>query len=154
MPFSLWNETVSSQDGTITAEEIDAIVTAQADDDAAWEQPVSVRKTDAGSKRDPMTKRRTVSKRTKQMVMLEDEQVALLPISSDPEILSGETVFRGTRVPVAALLDNLAAGITLDEFLDNFPTVTREQALQVLEFSKNTIRRKESGVNIHHRGQL
>jgi len=102
MPFSLRDETVSSQEGTITAEEIDAIVTAQADDDAAWEQPVSVRKTDAGSKRDPMTKRRTVSKRTKQMVMLEDEQVALLPISSDPEILSGATVFRGTRVPVAA----------------------------------------------------
>ncbi len=48
-------------------------------------------------------------------------------------------MFRGTRVPVAALVDNLAAGLTLDEFLDNFPTVTREQALQVLEFFKDTI---------------
>ncbi len=67
-----------------------------------------------------------------------EEQVARLPIISDPEILSGATVFRGTRVPVAALLDNLAAGLTFDEFLDNFPTVTREQALQVLEFSKKT----------------
>ena len=65
-----------------------------------------------------------------------EEQVARLPIMSDPEILSGATVFRGTRVPVAALLDNLAAGLTLDEFLDNFPTVTREQALQILEFFK------------------
>ena len=65
----------------------------------------------------------------------EVEQVAPLPVSSDPEILGGTTVFVGTRVPVAALIDNLAAGLTLDEFLDNFPTVTREQALQVLEFS-------------------
>lgn len=70
-----------------------------------------------------------------------EEQVAQLPVTSDPEILSGATVFRGTRVPVAALLDNLAAGLTLNEFLDNFPTVTREHALQVLEFFKDTITR-------------
>ncbi|HEY0378080.1 MAG TPA: DUF433 domain-containing protein [Pyrinomonadaceae bacterium] len=70
-----------------------------------------------------------------------EEQVARLPVISDPEILSGATVFRGTRVPVAALLDNLAASLTLDEFLDNFPTVRREQALQVLEFFKDTTTR-------------
>ncbi|MBA2731410.1 MAG: DUF433 domain-containing protein [Acidobacteria bacterium] len=75
------------------------------------------------------------------MLTLEEEQIARLPIASDAEILSGATVFRGTRVPVAALLDNLAAGLTLDEFLDNFPTVTREQAIQVLEFFKDTITR-------------
>jgi uncharacterized protein (DUF433 family) len=75
------------------------------------------------------------------MLTLEKEQIARLPISSDPEILSGATVFRGTRVPVEALLDNLAAGLTLDEFLDNFPTVTREQAVQVLEFFKDTLSR-------------
>jgi uncharacterized protein (DUF433 family) len=73
------------------------------------------------------------------MLTLEDEQIARLPITVDPEILSGAPVFRGTRVPVTALLDNLAAGLTLDEFLDNFPTVTREQAVQVLEFSKDTL---------------
>ncbi|HKC64887.1 MAG TPA: DUF433 domain-containing protein [Pyrinomonadaceae bacterium] len=72
---------------------------------------------------------------------LGEEQIARLPITSDPEILSGAIVFRGTRVPVAALLDNLVAGLTLDEFLDNFPTVSREQALQVLEFFKDTITR-------------
>jgi uncharacterized protein (DUF433 family) len=55
-----------------------------------------------------------------------------LPVTSDPEALSSETLFRGTRVPVAALPDDLAAGLTLDEFLDNFPTVTREQALRFL----------------------
>jgi uncharacterized protein (DUF433 family) len=75
------------------------------------------------------------------MLTLEEEQIARLPIASDPEILSGATVFRNTRVPVTALLDNLAAGLTLDEFLDNFPTVTREQALQVLTFFKDTITR-------------
>lgn len=75
------------------------------------------------------------------MPTFEEEQIARLPIISDPEILSGETVFCGTRVPVAALLDNLAASLTLDEFLDNFPTVTREQALQVLEFSKDMLAR-------------
>ncbi len=75
------------------------------------------------------------------MLTLEEEKIARLPIASDPEILSGTTVFRGTRVPVAALLDNLAAGLTLDEFLDNFPTVTREQVLQVLECSTETLAR-------------
>lgn len=72
---------------------------------------------------------------------LEQEQIARLPITSDPEILSGATVFSGTRVPVAALLDNIEVGLTLDEFLDNFPTVTREQAIQVLEFAKDTLTR-------------
>jgi uncharacterized protein (DUF433 family) len=68
------------------------------------------------------------------MLTLEDEQIARLPITVDPEIMSGAPVFRGTRVPVAALLDNLADGLTLDKFLDNFPTVSRGQAVQVLAF--------------------
>jgi uncharacterized protein (DUF433 family) len=75
------------------------------------------------------------------MLTLDEREIAQLPISSDPEILSGATVFRGTRVPVSALMDNLAAGLTLDEFLDNFPTVTREQALQVIDFFKDTLTR-------------
>ena len=70
-----------------------------------------------------------------------NKDVAELPLTSDPEILSGATVFRGTRVPVAALLENIEAGLTLDEFIDNFPTVTREQAIQVLEFAKETLTR-------------
>ena len=47
-------------------------------------------------------------------------------IAKDHEILGGTPVFRGTRVPVQALLDYLEGGQTLDEFLDDFPTVTRE----------------------------
>jgi uncharacterized protein (DUF433 family) len=75
------------------------------------------------------------------MITLDDEQIARLPITVDAETLSGAPVFRGTRVPVAALLDNLSAGLALDEFLDNFPTVRREQAVQVLDFYKETLAR-------------
>jgi uncharacterized protein (DUF433 family) len=52
---------------------------------------------------------------------------------SDPEILGGEPVFGGTRVPVRTLLVYLESGETLEEFLDNFPTVTKEQAIAFLE---------------------
>ena len=75
------------------------------------------------------------------ILVIEEKEVEQLPINVDSEIVSGAPVFRGTRVPVEALLSNLEAGLTLDEFLDNFPTVTREQALQVLEFSKSTLKR-------------
>jgi len=54
-------------------------------------------------------------------------------IERDPEKLSGVPVFYGTRVPIKNLFDCLEAGENLDEFLDQFPTVTREQALGVLE---------------------
>ena len=75
------------------------------------------------------------------MLVIEEKEIDKLPITIDPEIVSGTPVFRGTRVPVDALISNIEAGLTLDEFLDNFPTVTREQALQVLEFYKSTLLR-------------
>ena len=53
-------------------------------------------------------------------------------VHSDPDILGGTLVFVGTRVPVRTLLDYLAAGDTLEEFLDHFPTVSREQAVAAL----------------------
>ena len=53
-------------------------------------------------------------------------------INVDPEILGGEPVFMGTRVPVQTLVDHLAEGISLDEFLVDFPTVTRDQAIQFI----------------------
>ncbi len=74
-------------------------------------------------------------------LVIEEKEIDQLPITIDPEIVSGTPVFRGTRVPVDALVSNLESGITLDEFLDNFPTVTREQAMQVLEFYKSTLLR-------------
>lgn len=54
-------------------------------------------------------------------------------VTSDPEILGGAQVFAGTRVHVTTLFDYLAAGDPLDEFLDDFPTVRREQAVALLE---------------------
>ena len=56
-----------------------------------------------------------------------------------PEILGGTPVFRGTRVPVKNLLDYLAAGDTLDQFLDDFPTVKREQAVAALELARDLL---------------
>jgi len=60
-------------------------------------------------------------------------------IVQDPEILSGQPVFRGTRVPFQALLDYLEGGDTLDEFLEQYPGVTREQAIAALEEAKALI---------------
>lgn len=57
-------------------------------------------------------------------------------IHRDPEILGGTPVFLGTRVPVQTLLDYLEAGHALPEFLDDFPTVSHEQAVAVLEQAK------------------
>lgn len=55
---------------------------------------------------------------------------------SDPEIMGGTPVFVGTRVPVQTLLEYLEHGHPLDEFLDHFPSVSRDQAVAVLELAK------------------
>ena len=70
-------------------------------------------------------------------LVIEENKMASLPITVDPNILGGTPVFIGTRVPVDALLHNLEAGVSLDEFLQNFPTVSREQAIEVIEFLLN-----------------
>lgn len=57
-------------------------------------------------------------------------------VVSDPEIMSGTPCFSGTRVPVKTIFDYLEGGETLDEFLDDFPTVCREMAIAVLEEAK------------------
>ncbi len=54
-------------------------------------------------------------------------------VNRDPKILGGTPVFPGTRVPVRIMWDHLEAGIALDDFLDDYPTVSREQAVAVLE---------------------
>jgi uncharacterized protein (DUF433 family) len=60
-------------------------------------------------------------------------------ISRSPNILSGTPVFAGTRVPVQTIIDYLAGGHSLDEFLDDFPTVQREQALELLQQIKERL---------------
>lgn len=89
----------------------------QADDDGAWGKPIRVNR--------------------KKVFSLNFSQPS--EIVSEKNILSGEPVFRGTRVPVAALLENLEVGVSLDEFLENFPSVKREQAVKVLELFKNSL---------------
>ena len=97
----------------LSEKEIDDLVVAQADDDDAWEKPIFVNRKKIFS--------------------------IVPPINVDKEISSGTPVFTGTRVPVSALLDNLKVGLSLDEFLENFPTVKREQAVQVLEYFKRAL---------------
>lgn len=94
--------------------EIDALVVTQAGDNDAWEKPIFVNRKKIFS--------------------------IVLPINVDKDILSGEPVFEGTRVPVAVLLDNLEAGASLNEFLENFPSVKREQAVQVLRYFKSSLK--------------
>jgi uncharacterized protein (DUF433 family) len=60
-------------------------------------------------------------------------------IVKDPQILGGEPVFRDTRVPFQALMDYLEGGQSLDEFLSDFPTVTRDAAIASLEEAKSLI---------------
>ena len=64
-----------------------------------------------------------------QRVMLKGSLI----ISASPEIMGGTPVFTGTRVPVQTLLDYLKAGESINDFLDGFPTVTREQVIALLE---------------------
>jgi uncharacterized protein (DUF433 family) len=60
-------------------------------------------------------------------------------IHTDPNILSGTPVFVGTRVPAQSLFDYLEGGETLEEFLHQFPSVTREQAIAALELARESV---------------
>ena len=62
-----------------------------------------------------------------------------LVVHSDPEILGGMLVFQGTRVPLRNLIDYLERGHTLDEFLDSFPSVSRDQAVAALEAAHDAL---------------
>ncbi|MGN7887838.1 DUF433 domain-containing protein [Dyadobacter sp. 22481] len=63
-------------------------------------------------------------------------------VTIDPEILSGQPVFSGTRVPIDSLFDHLEAGVSLDDFLDDFPSVTRDQAVALLEAANKLLSSK------------
>ena len=66
-------------------------------------------------------------------------------VHSDAKIMGGTPVFVGTRVPVRSLFDYLAAGDTLDEFLREFPSVTREQAIAVLALARDAMLTRTRG---------
>jgi len=103
--------------GNLTEVEIDQIVIAEAENDHAWETPIRVNGKGVLPFRFPRP----------------------TEISAENDVMSGEPVFRGTRVPVSALIDNLEADVSLNEFLHEFPTVKREQAIQVLEYFKKSL---------------
>lgn len=63
-------------------------------------------------------------------------------ITIDKEILGGQPVIAGTRVPVETLFDHLEAGVSIDEFLDDFPTVSREQAIALLDAANKLLTSK------------
>jgi uncharacterized protein (DUF433 family) len=71
-------------------------------------------------------------------------KVAPPVVHSDPEIMGGTPVFVGTRVPFQTLLDYLEAGDPLDAFLEDFPTVSREQAVGALEQAKEALFAREN----------
>jgi uncharacterized protein (DUF433 family) len=56
-------------------------------------------------------------------------------INIDPELMGGTPVFRGTRVPIQSLLDHLEGNVPMEEFLDEFPTVSKDQAVALLEIA-------------------
>jgi uncharacterized protein (DUF433 family) len=66
-----------------------------------------------------------------------DSSALAATVLVNPEILGGIPRFAGTRVPVQALLDHLEKNATLDQFLEGFPSATRQQAISYLELSKN-----------------
>ena len=63
-------------------------------------------------------------------------------ITIDDQILGGQTVFKGTRVPVETLFDHLEAGVSLDQFLEDFPTVSKEQAIALLDWANKLLNTK------------
>jgi len=64
-------------------------------------------------------------------------------INIDPEILGGTPVFRGTRVPIESLFAHLEKGISIDEFMEDFPTVTHEQVIRLLEIAERATTSKD-----------
>ena len=71
------------------------------------------------------------------MVAMQAESLSV--VHCDPEISGGTPVFRGTRVPVRTLFDYLEGGETLDQFLDQFPSVARDQALAALDLARSSV---------------
>ena len=62
-------------------------------------------------------------------------------LSSDPEVMRGDICFTGTRIPVVMLLDNMADGVTLDEFYENYPSLTPQQVNPVLAWENRQMKR-------------
>lgn len=97
--------------------DIDNLVVAEAEIEEAWEKPIAV-------------------SRERQFIVRLGRPV---DIDSRKDVLEGTPVFRGTQVPIAALLEDLENGISIDGFIDKFPSVKREQAVSILEMLKRSL---------------
>jgi uncharacterized protein (DUF433 family) len=86
-----------------------------------------------------MVRRITEPRRWIPASSVRDNETMLGAISRDPEVMHGTPVFRGTRVPVQTLFEYLEGGDTLEDFLEGFPTVSRELAIQALEEAKDLL---------------
>jgi len=75
---------------------------------------------------------------------IQEVAMTTLIVSTDPDILGGTPVFKGTRVPVAVLFENLADGMSLDEILDSYPTLSREAALLTLKEAEASFEREQA----------
>ncbi len=75
---------------------------------------------------------------------IQEVEMTTLIVSTDPDILGGTPVFKGTRVPVAVLFENLADGMSLDEILDSYPTLSREAALLTLKEAEASFEREQA----------
>ena len=73
-------------------------------------------------------------------LVFDSEDLDRLPISVDPGVISGAPVFRARACRSDVLFGNLAHGVSLEEFLENFPTVKREDAQQIIEFANQSLR--------------
>jgi uncharacterized protein (DUF433 family) len=67
-------------------------------------------------------------------------------LTSDPEIMGGALVFRGTRVPIEVLFENLADGLTVDEILDDYESLSRSDVIRVLELASSALGRPAAAV--------
>ena len=75
------------------------------------------------------------------------------PLSADPEVMGGRTVFAGTRVPVEVLFENLAEGLTVDEIIDSYPTLRKEDVLSVLAEACQRLSRQSLHLDLESTGQ-
>lgn len=74
-------------------------------------------------------------------LLIDENYVKDLPVTQRPDVVSGVPVFKGTRVPVSTLFEYLADNYTLDEFLESFPSVSRNDAITVIMFGQNALAR-------------
>ena len=72
-------------------------------------------------------------------LLIDKNYIRELPVSQDPDVVSGVPVFKGTRVPVSTMFEYLADDYTLDEFLESFPSVSRNDAVKVIMFGQVAI---------------